>query len=128
VIYGIGTDVVEIARIAHTLEKNNHFLERYYTPKEQEMLQQRGKRLVRGAAMNFAGKEAVAKALRTGICNSVRLEQIEILREPSGAPFVTLYGETLQYAKNCGVEYLHISLSDTDSLATAYVVAEKKEN
>jgi holo-[acyl-carrier protein] synthase len=125
-IFGIGTDIVEISRIAKTLEKNTHFLERFYTPKEQEFLQARGSRMARGAAMNFAGKEAVAKALQTGFDRNVRMEEIEILRKDSGAPYVTLYGETLRYAGQCGVRHVHISLSDTDSLALAYAVAEQE--
>lgn len=126
-IYGVGTDIVEIRRIARAMEKSDHFLKRYYTEQEQAFLQERGIRQVQSAAMNFAGKEAVAKALRTGINRDVRLEQIEILREPSGAPYVVLHEETLQYAGQCGVDRIHISLSDTLSLATAYVVAEQKE-
>jgi holo-[acyl-carrier protein] synthase len=124
-IFGVGTDVVEISRIAGTLERSPHFLERYYTPKEQEFLRARGKRMAKGAAMNFAGKEAVAKALQTGIGADVHMEEIEILRHDSGAPYITLYGETLQYTQQCGIRKFHISLSDTNSLAVAYVVAEQ---
>ena len=80
-IYGIGTDIVEIARIEKVCEGNNRFLKRYYTEREQEMICQRKQRGAACAAVNFAGKEAVAKALKTGICVKVRLEQIEILGE-----------------------------------------------
>ena len=64
-IYGIGTDIVEIARIQKVCEGNNRFLKRYYTEREQEMICQRKQRGAACAAVNFAGKEAVAKALKT---------------------------------------------------------------
>lgn len=126
-IYGIGTDIVEIARIEKACDGNDHFLKRYYTKQEQKMIQQRKKRGAACAAVNFAGKEAVAKSLKTGICTYVRLEQIEILRGKAGEPQVTLYGETKAYAEKCGVERIHVSLSDTSSVAIAYAVAEGKE-
>ena len=127
-IYGIGTDIVEIARIEKACEENDRFLKRYYTEQEQEMIRQRKQRGTACAAVNFAAKEAVAKALKTGICTQVRLEQIEILRGKTGEPLVTLYGETKAYAGECGVERIHISLSDTSSVAIAYAVAEGKES
>ncbi len=123
-IIGVGTDILEIARIAEAVEKGDRFLERFYTRGEQEFIRGRGRRAACTAAVNFAGKEAVAKALGTGIGREVRLEEIEILREPSGAPYVELLGGTLQYAASCKVKKIHISLSDTDTLAVAYAVAE----
>ena len=123
-IYGIGTDIVEIARIKKACERTDRFLMKYYTEQEQEMIRQRGPRGTACAAINFAGKEAVAKALKTGICAKVRLKEIEILRGEAGEPCVTLYGETKAYAGECGIERIHVSLSDTSSVAIAYVVAE----
>ncbi len=123
-IYGIGTDIIEIDRIEKACADNSHFIKRYYTEREQELISRRGRRGGSCAAMNFAGKEAVAKSLKTGICRRVRLEQIEILRDDKGAPYVILHGDTLQYAKNCGIDKIHISLSDTSVLAMAYAVAE----
>lgn len=125
-IYGIGTDIVEIGRILQAVQRSDRFLECYYTEKERQMFQERG-RPERRAAVNFAGKEAVAKALGTGINGTVQLEQIEILRGESGAPFVVLHGSTKQYAVEQEINAVHISLSDTDTLAVAYAIAEKGE-
>lgn len=125
-IYGIGTDIIEIDRIKKACADNAHFVKRYYTEREQELISRRGSRGGSFAAMNFAAKEAVAKSLKTGICRRVRLEQIEILRDDKGAPYVVLHGDTLQYAKNCGIDKIHISLSDTSVLAMAYAVAEQR--
>ncbi|MBO5484121.1 MAG: holo-ACP synthase [Lachnospiraceae bacterium] len=122
-IYGIGTDIVEISRVEKALEQSGRFLERYYTEKECGMIRKRGCPQ-KAAAINFAGKEAVAKALQTGINGRVRLEDIEILRKESGAPYVTLYNGAFQYAEKCGIKRIHISLSDTEELAVAYAIAE----
>lgn len=124
-IYGIGTDLVEITRFTRIMQNNNRFLQRYYTEREQQLIQNR-ERKERTAAMNFAGKEAVSKALGTGICRDVMLEEIEILRNINGAPYVVLYGRTKQYAQQKGITRIHISLSDTKQLASAYAVAEKE--
>lgn len=121
-IYGIGTDIVEVDRVIQAIQRNDRFLERYYTEKERQMFQEHGQ-LERRAALNFAGKEAVAKALGTGINGTVRLEQIEILRRETGAPFVALHGSTAQYAREQDIREIHISLSDTDQTAIAYVIA-----
>lgn len=125
-IYGIGTDIVEIDRMAKALQRSNRFLERYYTEKERCLMKER-RRMEQIAAMNFAGKEAVAKALGTGINGTVRMEQIEILREKTGAPYVVLHGSTKQYAQKEKIQRIHISLSDTDRIAVAYVIAELEE-
>lgn len=126
-IYGIGTDIVEIDRVERALQKSERFVTKYFTEKERELFAERAGRRAQCVAMNFAGKEAVAKALGTGFGQDVRIAQIEILRENSGAPYVVLYGETMKYARSCGVERIHISLSDTSLLAIAYVVAEGGE-
>ncbi len=126
-IFGVGTDILEVGRIEEALVKNNRFLERFFSAKEQEMMRERGVRLSHTAAMNFAGKEAVSKSLGTGIGKDVRLEEIEILRKESGAPYVNLLGKTLEYAKACGVGQVHVSLSDTEELVVAYAVAERRK-
>lgn len=126
-IYGIGTDIVEIDRIRKALDKKERFLERFFSVKEQEMIRARGTRSVKMAAANFAGKEAVSKALGTGIGRNVRMEEIEILRKDTGAPFVRLLEGTSQYAESCDVGEIHISLSDTDTLVVAYAVACLKD-
>ena len=123
-IYGVGTDLVEIARVKKAIEKNEHFLHRYYSKRERELIQQRGHRMAACAASNFAGKEAVAKAFGTGISGKVRMEQIEILGRKNGAPYVELTEDTLAYAREHYIGAIHISLTDTDSLAMAYAVAE----
>ena len=75
------------------------------------------------AATNFAGKEAVVKAFGTGFLNCMPGD-IEILRDDFGKPYVNLLGRAKKLAEDRGIVKIHISLSDTDKIATAFVVAE----
>lgn len=117
-IIGIGTDVVEIERVVKSCEKVS-FLNKYYTEAERKIIEKRKNR----AATNFAGKEAVVKAFGTGFLNCMPGD-IEILRDEYGKPYVNLLGRAKKLAEDRGIVKIHISLSDTDKIATAFVVAE----
>lgn len=117
-IIGVGTDVVEIERVIKSCEKFS-FLNKYYTEAERKIIEKRKNR----AATNFAGKEAVVKAFGTGFLNCMPGE-IEILRDEYGKPYVNLLGGAKKLAEDRGIVKIHISLSDTDRIATAFVVAE----
>ena len=119
-IAGIGTDIVEIDRVLKACDRSC-FLEKNFTSSEIKLINKRKK----SAATNFAGKEAVSKAFGTGF-SDFGLMDIEILRDERGAPFVNLYGNAKKRAQQLGIEKIFISLSDTDSMAIAYVVAEGK--
>lgn len=118
-IVGIGTDIVEIDRVGEAYARAG-FAERVFTGKERELI---GTRMAR-AAGNFAVKEAVVKAFGTGF-GAVQPCQIEVLREPSGRPYVILHGQAQQQAEQLGIGRLHVSISDEKAYATAYVVAEE---
>ena len=117
-IIGVGTDIVEVGRVLKSCEKHS-FLNKYYTEAERELI----KRRKSCAATNFAGKEAGAKAFGTGFLNCMP-EDIEILRDEKGKPYVNLSEKAEKIVKEKGITKIHISLSDTDKLAMAYVVAE----
>ena len=117
-IAGTGVDIVETERIFKAIQ-NGSFLNKYYTEAEQKLIEERKSR----AASNFAGKEAVAKALGTGFTKFMPSD-IEILRKPDGAPYVLLHNGARKRAESLGINYIHISLSDTKDNAIAYVVAE----
>lgn len=116
-IIGIGVDQIEIQRILDACERES-FVKRLYSEEECQMLAKR--RSI--AATNFAGKEAVAKALGTGFIGISPCEII-ILRNESGAPYVKLSGNAKELAKTLGVTKVHISLSDSKTMAVAYAVA-----
>ena len=119
-IFGIGTDLIEIARVERAWEKES-FRNRVFTEQEKQLIAERSQR----AAGNFAVKEAVVKAFGTGF-GKIAPGEIEVLREVSGKPYVVLYGEAEAFRTANGITALHVSISNTKEYATAYVVAEKK--
>jgi holo-[acyl-carrier protein] synthase len=120
-IIGVGTDLIEIARIQQSIDRFGvRFLQRVFTPSELAYCQ-RKKNAAESFAARFAAKEAAAKALGTGISHGISWLEIEVVREPSGRPFLALSGRAAQRAKQLGV--LHTSLSLTHARDTAMAVA-----
>lgn len=121
-ILGIGTDMVEIARIEQMLAHHpQRFAERVLHPNE---LQRFGDVSHKAAwlAKRFATKEAVAKALGTGIGAQARLQEIETVHDPRGKPLLQLHGTTLATASTLGVTSLQLSLTDERNHALAFVI------
>ncbi len=87
----LGTDIIEIERITRLLSQER-FRNRIYTPKEQAYLASRGHNAPQSAAGLFCAKEAVAKALGTGIAHGLGWQSIEITHTAAGAPQVTVTG------------------------------------
>ena len=116
-IYGIGTDLVEMHRIKKAIERDT-FFKRIYTIKEQELIQTDWKK----AAGNFAVKEAVVKVFGTGF-RAIAPNQIEVLRDEFGKPYVVLYETASEFAKKHQLK-LHISITNTREYASAFVVGE----
>ena len=121
-ITGIGTDLIEIVRIQRAIEKNPHFMERVYTANEIAYCQ-RKKNVWQSFAARFAAKEAVSKALGTGI-GPVGLMEIEILNAENGQPKVVLHGKALQLAADRNIQRVHLSLSHSEAYAMATAVLE----
>ena len=121
-IKGIGVDVVELARITDVVEKHPKFGERLFTEKERARAFEPRKDIAAIAA-RFAVKEAVSKALGTGI-GSVGWKEIEPTSAESGAPVVTLYGKAAKRAELMGVTQIHVSISHERSVAVAMIILE----
>lgn len=121
-IIGIGTDIVEIARIATLLTRHPERLpERLLHPQELQQFTQQVNRAT-WLAKRFATKEAVAKALGTGIGKAARLHEIETYHDANGKPLLRLHGVTLQTAVALGVRDYQVSVADERSHALAFVV------
>lgn len=123
-IVGIGTDIVEIARIRRSLEK---FGERFAGKilGESELVRFRTvKEPAAWLARRFAAKEAAAKALGTGMRGGVHFVQIEIRHQKSGAPLLDLTGRAAARADKLGVNNSHVSISDERDFAVAFVILE----
>ena len=116
----IGVDIIEIARIRAAIDRyGERFLNRIYTGSELKLCRHKHALL----ASRFAGKEAVMKALGTGV-RGIKWREIEILAERSGKPLVQLYGKAQDKADSLGIGGLAISLSDSKEYAVAFVVGE----
>jgi len=124
-ILGLGTDMIEIARIEHSLTRyGDAFLHRIYTPAEIAYCRQKRKTSAESFAARFAAKEAAAKALGTGISRGVTWTELEVLRLPGQRPTLHLSGRAAELAARLGIRHLSLSLSHTRELAIAIVVAE----
>lgn len=118
-LLGIGVDLVETARIDHSLEKfGGRFLHRVFVEGEIEYCQSM-KYPARHFAARFAAKEAVSKAFGTGIGKSMGWRDIEVRRHESGEPYIVLHGDAGAFARERGVKEVLVSLSHTDDYAVA---------
>ena len=114
----VGVDIIEIHRVERAISRfGSRFLERIYTPAEVRYCRGRVPEL----AVRFAGKEAVMKALGTGI-RGVGWREIEILPMRSGKPLVHLHGRAKATAEALGISEMGISLSHSRDFAVASVV------
>ncbi|MDZ7343039.1 MAG: holo-ACP synthase [candidate division KSB1 bacterium] len=121
-ICGIGIDLVEIARLETLLARwSKRFLERVYTPEEIAAAEGRADRAVRLAA-RFAAKEALAKALGTGVDGNFSWKDFAVRNQADGCPQPVLSARLAERLK--GVK-IHLSLSHTEQYAVAVVVLEK---
>jgi len=120
-LIGIGTDLVDMGRFRRSLERTPGLRERLFRPAERAYADLRADPTER-YAVRFAAKEAVLKALGLGL-GGVAMYDIEVVREPSGRPVLLLHGGAAEAASAAGVERWLLTLSHTDLMATATVVA-----
>ena len=125
-VIGIGTDIVKVSRIKRLLNKHGeNFAQRILHENELQIFQQR-KTSKFYLAKRFAAKEALAKALGTGIAKGISFEEIEVVNNEEGKPELILHGKASEVSIQLGVENLFISLSDEKKYDNAYVVLEGK--
>jgi holo-[acyl-carrier protein] synthase len=126
-IKGIGTDMLEIARVRNVLEQTSgeRFIERILTPSERELAARRKGRLAEFVSGRFAAKEAIVKALGCGIGKQVGFQDIEVLPDPLGKPECHIDKAALQRAGHDEPIHIHISITHTESLAAAYAIVER---
>ncbi len=118
----IGTDILKISRVEEVVERlGERFVARILAPQEQEEYRASGQpqRLL---AKRFAAKEAIAKALGTGIGRGVSWQDIIIGHDSYGAPLVTLVGGALEVATSRGGNRVELSLADELEYVVAFAV------
>jgi holo-[acyl-carrier protein] synthase len=123
-ILGLGIDLVEVARIRSSVARfGDRFVLRILRPEEASYCGSHPDPALHVAA-RFAAKEAVSKALGTGIGLEIGWHDIEVGRLVSGAPWVQLHGKGAELAKARGITSLHLSLTHTANTAAAVAVLE----
>ena len=123
-VVGIGTDIVEVRRIGRLVEKfGDVFLRKILRPDEIQCCNTSANKIQK-IATRFAEKEALAKALGTGIFGEVNFQNVEISSTENGAPFFILYDEAALIQQERHISRIHVSLSHTESYAISFVVLE----
>ena len=123
-IYGIGTDIVEVARIESSITQfGDDFAKRILAESEmQSYLQSQIK--PRFLAKRFAAKEAFSKALGTGLRAPATFQNISVGHDDLGKPILMLAAELQAFMQAKNITQTHISISDEKNLAAAFVVLE----
>jgi holo-[acyl-carrier protein] synthase len=130
-IYGIGTDVCDIRRIADTLaRRGDRFAERVLGPHEIDVFHaRRAKVEARGVAYlatRFSAKEAFSKAIGLGMRMPMTWRDCEVVKAPSGKPEIRLHGALAEWFAARGLR-AHVSVSDETDYAAAFVVVETRD-
>ena len=130
-IYGIGTDVCDVRRIAASLaRRGDRFAERVLGPNELIVFHERRAKVesrgVSYLATRFSAKEAFAKAIGMGMRSPMRWRDCEIIKAPSGKPLIRLHGELAAWFDERKLQ-AHVSVSDETDYATSFVVVETKD-
>ncbi|MEW5723357.1 MAG: holo-ACP synthase [Thermodesulfobacteriota bacterium] len=124
-LYGVGVDLIEIARIERAWRRwGRRFEEKIYDPSEVEFCRPRG-RPAACLALRFAAKEAFSKAVGLGLRTTELLwRDIVVSHDPRGKPYFILKGTAARVAGEIGLRAAHLSLTDEAGLAQALVAVE----
>ena len=124
-IFGIGTDIVEIERI-ETMTSLDKFASKILSHNEKEFYDSlTNQKQIVYISKQFAAKEAIAKAIGTGIRNDAHFKNIEILRDKNGAPIFNALNKLEKIIGDLGITRTHVSLADERDYAIAIAVLEK---
>jgi len=121
-IYGVGTDLVELARVQETYDRfGEHFVNRLLMD-EERVLFEKNKWPVRFLAMRFAAKEATVKAMGTGFRHGVWIRDVGVVNSPWGRPELIWSDRGRAVCDELGIGEGHVSLTDDAGLIVAFAV------
>lgn len=124
-IYGIGIDIIEVARIAKQISgESNSFVKKVFTSNEIEYCEKKIKNKAQNYAARFAAKEAFFKAIGTGWRDGLSWKEIETTNDELGKPDIILIGKAKELAENLKILKIHVSVSHIKELAVAVVILE----
>ena len=123
-IIGIGIDIVEVSRLQRSVEKHgDRFLHRIFTQEELHYCQSKAN-CYQHFAVRFAAKEALLKAIGTGLRGGIRWREIEIVNDKLGKPLMSCKGQCDKVLKTLKANCPMVSLSHTKNYGIAFVVLE----
>lgn len=122
-IFGIGTDLIEVERVAEKMEKKAGFKELVFSAHEIGYCETMSHKYEHYAA-RFAAKEAFLKAIGTGWRNGTAFNEIEIYNDEKGKPGFRFLGKTADSISEMGLGKISVSLSHLKSIASAVVIIE----
>ncbi len=122
-IYGIGTDIIEVERIRDFIAKGDAFKKRVFTPDE-IVYSDSFRDPAPFYAARFSAKEAFVKALGTGFTSGIAFNQIEVYHVELGKPEIRLTGKAKEAAEEKGITRIFVSISHVKEWANAVVVLE----
>ncbi|AIR85359.1 holo-ACP synthase [Erwinia sp. S63] len=123
-ILGLGSDIVEIERIAGVIERSGDRLARRVLSEAEWQQYQAHQQPVRFLAKRFAVKEAAAKAFGTGIRGGLAFNQFEVYNDALGKPGLRFFEQAKVIASQLGVKHVHVTLADERHYACATVIIE----
>ena len=127
-IYGVGTDLVELSRVQETYNRfGDHFVKRLLMEEERSLFE-KTKWPVRFLAMRFAAKEATVKAMGTGFANGMWIRDVGIVASPWGRPEIIWSERGQGVCERLGIGEGHVSLTDDAGLILAFAVVMRAED
>lgn len=124
-IVGIGTDLVEVKRLAAKMERNDDFTKKVFSQEEIDYCSSKAKAAEHFAA-RFAAKEAFFKALGEGWVGQCEISDVMVLNDEKGKPVISLKGTAQAVLAKAGIGHCHVTLSHIAEVATATVILESK--
>jgi holo-[acyl-carrier protein] synthase len=122
-IFGVGTDIIEVRRVGDKLARTKGLKEKIFTPREIEYCET-GKMSAQHFAARFSAKEAFLKAMGTGWSGGHRFDEIEVVNDPLGKPELFVHGQVREFCGARGVTRMSVSLSHVKEMAAAVVILE----
>jgi holo-[acyl-carrier protein] synthase len=126
-ITGVGTDLIEVERVAGKISKNEGFRELVFTANEIAYCETKANKFQHYAA-RFAAKEAFLKAIGTGWITGIAFNEIEITNDENGRPLLSLIGATSKFLESRGIGKAWVSLSHLSTISSAVVILEKESD
>ncbi len=123
-IYGIGTDLIEVDRIAKQVDGDTRFKEKIFSAREIVYCESFKVNKAQHYAARYAAKEAFFKAIGTGYRGGIAFHEISIENDELGKPSIELSGKALEYADQHAFGKIHVSLSHLREYANAIVIIE----